>query len=182
MLCATWIIAFASIVAASAAIASAFVVRSGIEKQTNNFEKQANAYQLALSVEMALKLDRQFNEAGFKKLRSLAAKALLSHEAEKDTEDIFDFFDSLGLLVKLDVLHNEIAHSYFFHWINLYWLAGRHYIGARQKETSEVWKDFELLYRKVCSIEKRKNPESEDLKMPDDRLQEQLEDEAHLIE
>ncbi|HXM22200.1 MAG TPA: hypothetical protein VN948_13160 [Terriglobales bacterium] len=182
MLCATWIIAFAGVLAALAAIASALYVRKGIAEQTRNFEKQTTAYQLSLSVEMALRLDQQFNQIEFRKIRSLAAKALLYHANEGIAEDIFDFFDSIGLFVKLGAFRDEIAHSYFFHWINLYWHAGKQHIGMKQKETSEVWKDFETLYRKVCAIEKRKNPESDDLKMPTERLREQLQDEADLLE
>lgn len=59
-------------------------------------------------------------------------------------------------------------------------LPGKHHVGARQKETSEVWKDFEMLFRKVCEIEKLRNPDSEDLKMPEDRLRAQLQDEIDL--
>jgi hypothetical protein len=181
MLCATWIIAFASILAALAAIASAFIVRKGIEEQTRNFEKQTATYQLSLSVELALRLDQQFNQTEFRKIRSRAAKALLSHE-NGIAEDIFDFFDSIGLFVKIGALRDQIAHSFFFHWINLYWHAGKQHVGSKQKETSEVWNDFEELYRRVCVLEKRKNPDSEDLKMPPERLLEQLQDEADLLE
>jgi hypothetical protein len=182
MVCATWIIAFASIIAALAAIASSFYVRKGIEEQTRNFEKQTISYQLSLSADMALRLEQQFNQTTFKKIRSLAAKSLLSHDDEAAAEDIFDFFDSIGLFVRLRALQEEVVHSYFFHWINLYWRAGKHHIGVKQKETLEVWKDFEALYRKMCAIEKRKNPESEDLKMPAARLEEQLQEEINLIE
>lgn len=181
MLCATWIIALAGILASLAAIASAFYVRKGIEEQTKNFEKQTNAYQLSLSVDVALRLDRQFNETEFRKSRSMAAKALLAHANEELAEDVFDFFDTIGLFVKLGALREDVAHSYLFHWINLYWNAGKQHIGSKQKATSEVWKDFEALYRKVCAIEKRKNPDSEDLKILPDRLQEQLQDEADLV-
>jgi len=130
---------------------------------------------------MALRLDAEFNKTEFKRTRSLAAKALSYHENENEAEDIFDFFDSVGLFVKLGALGDEIAHSYFFHWINLYWHAGKQHIGFKQKEASELWKDFESLYRKLCAIEKRKNQDSEDLKMPAERLRDQLQDEIDLL-
>lgn len=182
MLCATWIIALAGVLAALAAIASAIYVRQGIKEQTRNFERQTNAYQLSLSVELALRLDQQFNQIEFRKTRSLAARALLSGENEQLAEEVFDFFDSIGLLVKLGALHDDIAHSYFFHWINLYWHAGKHLVGSKQKETSEVWKNFETLYRRVYTIEKRRNPDSADLKALPQRIREQLQDEADLLE
>ena len=69
----------------------------------------------------------------------------------------------------------------FIHWINLYWRAGKNHIGAKQKDTASVWKDFELLYHQVSEVEKQKHTDSEDLKMTEDRLHSQLQDEVALV-
>jgi hypothetical protein len=177
MVCATWIIAIASIITALAGIASALYVRWGIKEQTASFEKQSTTYRLSLSLDLALRLDDRFNRPEFKEARSRAAAALLARQNESEAEEVFDFFDSIGLVVRLGAFREEIAHSFFFHWINLYWNAGKHFIGTKQKETSEVWKDFESLYHKVRAIEKQKNPDSEDLKLLPDRLNDQLQEE-----
>jgi hypothetical protein len=116
----TWI----NVVLAVTAVISACVVWEGIKEQNVNFEKQSAAYQLALSADTALKFDARFNEPGFKRLRSIAAKALLTHTSEEEAEDVFDFFDTVGLFVRLGALSGEVAHSLFFHRINLYWKAG----------------------------------------------------------
>ncbi len=127
-----------------------------------------------------LKFDARFNEPNFRATRSNAAKALLSRTYEEEAEDVFDFFDTVGLSVKLDALSDELAYSVFFHWINLYWIAGKHYIGSKQTETGTVWSNFQKLSETVREIERQKDPESEDLKMPESRLHEQLQEEIDM--
>ncbi len=175
-----WIPASAAVVAALAAVVSAYFVGKSIQQQTRNFEKQSAAYGLSLSADTALKFDTTFNAPTFKKVRSRAAKALLTHTNEAEAEDVFDFFDTLGLFVRLGALNNEVVHSLFFHWINLYWKAGKGYVGSKQMESSTVWKDFKNLYDRVQVIERQRNPDSEDLTMPDGRLRQQLQEEIDL--
>ena len=62
MLLATCIIAIAGIVSALAAVVSTIAVRNGITEQTKNFEKQATAYRLSLSVEAAFRLEEFFDQ------------------------------------------------------------------------------------------------------------------------
>jgi hypothetical protein len=180
MLYATWIVAAASIAAALAACLSARTVSKEMKRQNESLEKQSNAYRLALSVDIVHKFDVSFNEPNFRATRSKAAKALLSKMNEGEAEDVFDFFDTVGLFVKLGALTDELAYSVFFHWINLYWIAGKHHIGSKQTETSTVWNNFRKLSETVREIERQKDPESEDLKMPENRLHEQLQEEIDL--
>lgn len=181
MVFATWIIAGASIVAALAACLSARMVSKEMKKQNESLEKQLNAYKLALSVDIMQKFDAHFNEPNFKATRSNAAKALLSRTYEEEAEEVFDFFDMVGLFVRFSALSDELAYSIFFHWINLYWIAGKQYIGSKQTETSTVWDDFRKLSERVQEIERQKDPESEDLKMPEGRLHEQLQEEINVL-
>ncbi len=175
-----WIIAAASIVMAIASAASAWVVYKGIVDQNKNFERQSLAYRLALSADIALKFEDRFNEPTFVLMRSNAALAFMNHMNEGEAEHVFDFFDTLGLFVRVGALTVEVAHSVFFHWVNLYWSAGKPYIEAKQKETSAVWGDFGDLYYRLCEVERGKDPKSEDLKMSSKRLSEQLQEEINL--
>jgi len=177
---ASWVMAAATVAAALAAIASAQYARKAISDQQKNFDKQLAEYRLTLSSETVLKFQAAFDETNFKKARVAAAQALLNGQDEHAAEDVFDFFDTVGLFVRMGALNGEIAHSVFFHWINLYWRAGKHHIGSKQADTAAVWKDFEFLYSRMCEIEKRKDPNSEDLKTPDSRLRQQLKEEFDL--
>jgi hypothetical protein len=177
---ANWLMAVATIGAAVAAAASAFYARKAIGDQQENFDKQLEEYKLALSAETVLKFRAAFDDPEFKKARQKAAEALLNRHNEAAAEEVFDFFDTVGLFVKLGALTEDIAYSVFFHWINLYWRAGKHYVGSKQMDTAALWKGFECLYNRVCDIETRSHSDSEDLKMPASRLREQLEEERHL--
>jgi hypothetical protein len=177
---ANWLMAVATIATAAAATASALYARNAISDQQKNFDKQLEEYKLALSAETVLKFRAAFDDPEFKKARRKAGEALLNRHNEAAAEEVFDFFDTVGLFVKLGALTEDIAYSVFFHWINLYWRAGKHYIGSKQMDTAALWKGFEFLYNRVCDIERRSHSDSEDLKMSDSRLRQQLEEEHRL--
>ncbi len=83
-----------------------------------------------------MKLDDRFNSTQFAVERIAAATALKNKTSFENAEDVFDFFDTVGLLVRVEALKAEIAHSLFFHWINLYWCSGEQYIKDKQKESN----------------------------------------------
>ena len=85
-----------------------------MKRQNENLDKQTNAYKLALSVDVVLKFEPRFNEPNFKIIRSNAARALLSKTKEDEAEDIFDFFDTVGLFVKLGALTLQQFHHISF--------------------------------------------------------------------
>ncbi len=167
-------LAVASLVTAMGTIASPIVVWQMMRSQKND-------YKLALAADLAMKFDDRFNGTGFLHTRSVAATSLLPSNTGEDAEDVFDFLDTVGLFTRLGALDVQIAHSLFFHWINLYWSAGKHYIGSVQKDSAQRWNDFEWLYKQVIAVEKTKDPGSEDLKMTQELLQKQLRDEANLV-
>ncbi len=88
-----------------------------------------------------------------------------------------DFFETVGLLVRTKTLTNELAHNFFFHWINLYWLAGESYIKTKRQAAKALWEDFERLYSDVRKIEQSKDPNSEELKLKPEQIRERLKEE-----
>jgi hypothetical protein len=190
---ATWVMALASCAMAIASIVSARDARKAINEQQKNFDRQIKEqqenfdrqiaeYRLALYAETTLRFEKRFNGPRFTQIRSKAARALLNKQDEVEAEDVFDFFETLGLFVKRGALDEGIAYSVFFHWINLYWRAGKHHIGSKQKDATTLWGDFSFLYERVCDIEKRNDPDSEDLRMPDSRLRQELQEEIDLYQ
>jgi hypothetical protein len=180
LLWANWVIAVASILTAIGAIVSAYYARRAVAEQQVNFDRQIADYKLTLHAETLLKFESEFNSADFKRSRCVAAKALLYKRNEEEAEDIFDFFETVGLFVKVGALTPKIVYSVFFHWINLYYKAGKHHIGSRRQDTDALWGDFQGIYNAVCEIEKQTDPDSEDLKMPESRLHKQLQEEIDL--
>ena len=174
------VVAWATVVAAIAAIMSAYYARKAVNDQQVNFKKQLEEYKLALFADATLKFEGKFNDPHFEQIRSNAASALLHKQDEVEAEDVFDFFETLGLFVKRGALDDHIAYSVFFHWINLYWKAGKHYIDLRRQDAGALWGDFEHLYNKVCDIERETDADSKDLTMSHSRLREYLQEEIDL--
>lgn len=143
---------------------------------------QNRSVKLTLAIDISMKLDDRFEAKRFCEARSRAAMALKLHENEVDAEDIFDFFETVGLFTRIGALTPGIAHSRFFHWINLYWNAGRDHIRMRQKNSKLVWRDFEALYNSVLDVERRKDPNSRDLELTASDIAIYLDEEIGLIE
>jgi hypothetical protein len=138
---------------------------------------QTKSFKLTIGADLGMKLDDRFDSSQFAIKRLDAATALKNNSSLENAEDVFDFFDTVGLFVRLGALKAEIAHSLFFHWINLYWRSGEHYIKDRQKEANLTWADFEKLYSVTRAIEKRKDPGSRDLRLTPTDIEDYLDDE-----
>jgi len=159
------ITALATSLAALAAAAAVWVAWRGIVKQNEQAKASRKDFKLSLAADLSMKLDDRFNPEDFRRIRSDAAQALLSNQNIVDAEDVFDFFETVGLLVRTGALTNDLAYNFFFHWINLYWVAGQSHIHEKRKVSRSLWEDFEDLYKKVREIETKKDPNSEDLRL-----------------
>jgi hypothetical protein len=157
--------AFGTVGAALAAAWAALVSQVGIKKASQIAQQSRADFKLALAADLSMKLDDRFSSEEFKKTRSQAAQALLVGACLEDAEDIFDFFETLGLFVRTAALTKELAYNFFFHWINLYWIAGQGHIQEKRSMARSVWVDFEHVYKLVRQVEASRDDESEDLKL-----------------
>ena len=117
---------------------------------------QIHRSRFSLSVELTLKLEDKFNSQSFRKVRAAAAKSIKSgkyHEAE----DLFDFFETIGLLVRRKALNKEMVWHTFFHWVHGYWLMSSAYISDMRKANPSTYRDFALLNQQLYDLEKREN-------------------------
>ena len=142
---------------------------------------QNKSFKANLTAELAMKLDDRFSSPECKEIRSRAARALQNHIKEEEAEDVFDFFETVGLFTRRKALDAEIVHSFFFHWINVYWTAGKDHISRRQAESKFLWKDFSYLYLKVLEIEMKEDPSSQDIALSADDLRRYLNHEIALM-
>lgn len=157
------IIVGATIAADVAAFCGVYVAYRAFETQDEAFRSSSEALRLSVSAELVSKLESRFDSEMARSRRS-AASALLHHENLTDAEDVFDFFEAVGLQNRLGALNDEMVHSTFFHWINLYWTAGREYItNVRNQRSSCMWTDFAAVYKMARAIEQRVDPKSRDL-------------------
>ena len=168
-------------VAGIAASVSALIALAGVFVAYSAFQKSNQSFRLSLSADLATKLDEKFNRPDLKSSRKAAAHALLTNTDLEATEDVLDFFETVGLLMRLEALNAEMVHNTFFHWANLYWTAAKDYVMMRRKDTSaSLWADFEVLQKEISQIEKTKDSKSKDLDPGPERLKRYLEEEAQL--
>jgi len=140
-------------------------------------QSQARSFAGSVSAELALKLVRDFDSDSYRGLRSRAADAFLKKLRLNEAEDLFDFFEQIGLFVRRGLLEAEIAHSFFFHWANLYWVAGKNTIEEKREGCVDLWTDFEYLYNKLLQIEIRRDPNSRFINPPPELIKASLEEE-----
>lgn len=157
--------ALATALAALAAAAAVWVSWRGIAKQNAQAKASREDFKLSLAADLSMKLDDRFNTEDFQQTRSHAAQSLLSGQKLVDAEDVFDFFETVGLLVRTGALTKELAYNFFFHWINLYWVAGQGHIQEKRRVAKSLWEHFEYLYDIVQQSERMKDTDSEDLKL-----------------
>jgi hypothetical protein len=106
--------------------------------------------------ELIPKMDERFGSASMREKRKRAAQALRFKRNLEDAEDVWDFFDTLGYMVRRGAIDKEMVWHTFFYWIDGYWSASSEYIAAEQEKTPTVWEDFRMLHELTLALEKKR--------------------------
>jgi hypothetical protein len=160
-----------------AAVATAIVTAAAVIVAAAAVFLESRRSRIALGIDLLMKLDERFNGA-MRKDRAMGARGLLENRPE-DCDDILDFFETLGMLVREGALRDEFVWHYLFHWIRGYWQSAHDYVHRYRGKESTVWQDFERLYRRTIDIEMGKRHCSEsDLLLGKDAVHQFLIDEA----
>ena len=118
----------------------------------------------ALGIDLFLRLEADFRNDRMLTARRVASKALRS-ENPSDADDVLDFFEMIGLLVRRGALDKHVVWHNFFYWIHRYYLLAQDYITAVQSEDPTIWADLMELHRCLVLIEKKER------RCPDSKLQ-----------
>jgi cbb3-type cytochrome oxidase subunit 3 len=164
------ITAWATVVMAICTIVSIVVTYRAMQSQVKNMAD-------ALSAELALKLTHDFDSEKNKNLRGRVSHAILNKINSSEQDDLFDIFEQIGLFVRKGLIDAEIAHSLFFHWVNLYWVAGQARVKMERNAATTLWSDFEYLYEKLLQIEMTSDPHSRFINPSDELIRKCLEEE-----
>jgi hypothetical protein len=116
---------------------------------------QLRHFRFAHGVDLIFDLDRQFQTPDLLKARRLSAIALKDHKSTDEIDEVLDFFETLGILVRRNAVDVEIVWSYFSYWVLRYAdLTKVHIEEMRKAELDETyWQDFELLVDRLTEIE-----------------------------
>jgi len=136
---------------ATLAIAALTLVSVGVAYVA--FRSQVRSFSASVSADMALKLLREFDSETLIALRGRVAQGFLVGHPISEAEILFDFLEQVGFFLRKGLIEVDVAHSFFFHWVNIYWLAGKSMIEKKRDGAEGLWKDFEYLYRKTLEVE-----------------------------
>jgi hypothetical protein len=144
--------AIGSLIAAIAALSAARSARASVE-----------AARFSFGVTTLRDLLREFNEAPLRRARRLAAAAVTrgemttepSSEYAREAEDVLDFFETIGLLVRRDALDVETVWHTFYPWVEGWWHAAEPLITRTRATRPHVWGDFARLREQLDTLERK---------------------------
>lgn len=164
------ITAWATLVIALCTIGSVFLAYRAMQNQVKSLAS-------SVSADLALKLVHDFDSDANIARRGRVSNAFIKGLNLSETEDLFDFFEQIGLFVRKGLIDADIAHSFFFHWVNLYWVAGKTLIEKKRGASVGLWTDFEYLYKRLLQIEMESDPHSRFINPSEDLIRQSLEEE-----
>ena len=106
-----------------------------------------------------------------RRARKVAATSI-KEKIYTEVDDVFDFFETLGMLVKRGALDEQMVWSSFSYWILNYWWAAREHISKKRQEDRTVWSYFAWLYKRMTVIEQREGRSFSSLMPSEDALSE----------
>lgn len=158
-----------------------------IKRQADIAGKSHRSYKLSVAADWLLKLDESFDGLELTNARFYVTQfrkqlikkpALAPEPAISDLmEELWDCFDTLGVLLKRGLLDKELIHATFFHWVNGYWYLTKRYLETERKGNDPRWKNFLYLVNTLREIEAKQNPHSKDLDWSDKEREEFIEQE-----
>ena len=132
----------------------------------------------ALGIDLLFKLEVNFDDDKMRTTRRAAAEALLRDEDKGDVDDVLDFFEMVGMLLRRGALDDFMVWHNFFYWIHGYYLSNSDYIAESRSVDPTIWADLVELYKRMASIEKKERQCSDQqLQLTEKELTEFLEEE-----
>jgi hypothetical protein len=120
------------------------------------------------NIDLILKFSDRFDSDVFMEKRRAAALSIHNYLLDEQNinevrEDIFDFFETVGLMFRRYKLDEELVWNTFFEWVQGYWQSAHVYITKMRKENNKsvYWEEFEFLYRQLVKVEQEREPDSE---------------------
>lgn len=138
-------------------------------------------HRFSVGIDLLLKLDERYDSDNMRKFRRSAAKSLLSGNSSGDVDEVLDFFEMMGFLVRRGALDKKMVWHNFSHSISGYWNAAKEHIQEEKLKDPTVWQDLDLLYKSVITIEKRERRcSNSDLLLSEDSIKKFLEEDLEI--
>lgn len=130
------------------------------------FLRQTRDTHLSLGVQLLRELERDFDAKEMRKNRSALAKLYLKQKPGKplsgstfgDHSEVFDFFTTVGLLLKRGVLDVEFVWTSFYYWFVRYWELSEADVQAWRKQEGDptYWEECDYLYEQLVRYDAKR--------------------------
>lgn len=134
-----------NVVAALAAVAAALAAIAALVAESKRSR-------FAQSVELLLRFEDRFASPEFLGIRKRAVEGLAAGNAG-ECDDVLDFFETIGLLVKKGALDPQMVWSSFSYWLLHYTVAASEYISKARSADPALWGYLIFLQNIVREIE-----------------------------
>lgn len=110
------------------------------------------------SVDLLWRTDDLFrsNQKMLEKRRA-AAKGIVKGIVVTELDDVLDFFEMVGHLMRRKALDEEMVWYNYYTRALGYWILAQKYITEVRKDDKTIWMDYEYLVTRLIKVEKRKN-------------------------
>jgi hypothetical protein len=111
------------------------------------------------SLDVLLRLDGKFDSDRMKDLRRKAATGFLEGKFVDEAYYVLDFFEEMGLLLRMKAIHERILFESFFHSPPAYWFTAKKYVLEMRRTRKELYDNLEYLSRRELNYARRKTGE-----------------------
>ncbi len=134
----------------------------------------------ALGCDLMLRLTERFDSERFRQARRRAANGL-GHGEPAEAEEVFDFLETVGVLLRRGAIDNEVVWCMFSNSLYYYWHAGIGHIGEERRKCPTTWAGFKHAYDSVLATDRKMSGDYALPSVPEERsLRDFLQSEEYL--
>jgi hypothetical protein len=137
-----------------------------------------------LKVRLQLNFEEKFEGESFmRKRKNLSSQLLMNTDFKNVHEDIINFFESIGMLLRKKYFDKEMAWIGFGYYAIRYWEAYEKYILAERKRFCDetLYTEFEYLKTQMYAVEMHeRNINQEEVKVKPNEINDFLSEECNL--
>jgi hypothetical protein len=123
---------------------------------------QLRASRIIAAADFLIRLENNFTAGDMlkkrKKILLIVKKDPTNYVKIDNYNDVFNFFEELGLLVRKRILPTELVWSEYCIWTLYYWSIFKEYVGwvRKYEDDHTLYCEFEYLFKKMLKFEERK--------------------------
>ncbi|MBN2395182.1 MAG: hypothetical protein JXC36_01825 [Candidatus Atribacteria bacterium] len=116
---------------------------------------------LITSVELFWRSEEKFrHDKNMLDKRKKSSSGLLEGIIVPELDDILDYFELIGFLVRKGIFDPEMAWNSFHNRAVGYWFASENYISKIRSEDPTIWEDYEYLINRLNRLDAQKTRRS----------------------